>query len=363
MPASVSVSPSRTVRSSAISTVPGQRHRARERALARRTTTPVNVPVSGWSVPSSIRSSPTWPSTVPTLCSGAPIVELVPAVLRIVPRFSTRRSRSPNTVAVPRRSISPRFSSTRPVASDEMPLSTSVPVDLRRRPGRPSCRPSTRACRSPRSRRRASRPSACAATTFTVPLTVAPAMAASLVSLPPTSNVPAFSVAPENSPVDVSLPPPPSSMPCTSPSLSTAAVVEPRALVGPGDADRRAAGAVDRRAGCRACPRPAARAPADSAVFAVWVITPVTRVVPAPVIAPPDHVVGPLSTNVPVPPSVPEDSVVAPLAITVPVAFSVAPASVEPTSFAPSDELERRVRRELDATRTRPSSRCRRLRA
>ncbi len=71
-------------------------------------------------------------------------------------------------------------------------------------------------------------------------------------------------------------------------------------------------------------------------MLAVWVSVPVTRVVPAPVICPPDHANVPPKTNVPVPPSVPADIVVAPLAVTVPVALTVPPLSVTPVSFAPS---------------------------
>ena len=88
-------------------------------------------------------------------------------------------------------------------------------------------------------------------------------------------------------------------------------------------------------------PSTASTRPADSDVFAVWVIVPVTRVVPAPVICPPDHATVPPRTNVPVPPRVPDDSVVAPLAVTVPVALTVPPLNVTPVSFAPFVELER----------------------
>ena len=84
------------------------------------------------------------------------------------------------------------------------------------------------------------------------------------------------------------------------------------------------------RRGLSSVPSTASTGAAVNAVLAVWVITPVTRVVPAPVIAPPDHVDGPPSTNVPVPPSVPEVSVVAPLAVTVPVAFIVRAAERQP---------------------------------
>ena len=262
VPASVSVSPSRTVRSSAISTVPGSVDRARERALrptnddagerarvglVRAVLDPqlADLAVDRAERCAAARRSSSWCPRSCGSCRGS----------------RSARSRSSNTVAVPRRSISPRFSSTRPVVSEEMPLSTSVPVDLRGRPGRPSCRPSTPACRSRRSRRRACRPSACAATTFTVPLTVAPVMAASLVSLPPTLERPGLQrragelargrVLAAAAELDA----------LHEPVVVDGGRGRAGALVGPGDADGRAAGAVDRAAGCRACPRRAAPAP------------------------------------------------------------------------------------------------------
>ena len=88
-------------------------------------------------------------------------------------------------------------------------------------------------------------------------------------------------------------------------------------------------------------PSTASTRPADSDVLAVWVSVPVTRVVPAPVICPPDHATVPPSTNVPVPPSVPADIVVAPLAVTVPVALTVPPLNVTPDQLRAVVELER----------------------